>query len=183
MLMYTVTLKDLKEGIKPFRDTAERMKKPAKMLREIGMYMLGSIDKNFNTGGRPVRWKVSHRAAGQGRAGSGRTGQTLLDTARLKNSITMRVSGKILKLGTNLKYAATHHYGRNFDQNVTVRKHWRKITQAFGKPVSKTVGVRAHSRHMKYKIPARPFVLIQDPGDWRVIHRISEDYLLPGAGH
>jgi phage gpG-like protein len=107
-------------------------------------------------------------------------GQTLVKSAGLKNSIVMRVGGKTLTIGTNKKYARIHQEGGRINKNVTVKKHWRRISKVFGRPIKpKKIKVSTHGRKMNLTMPARPYLLIQDPSDWRVINRISEDYLLP----
>lgn len=172
MIALKFTLKDYETG-KELNTLADRLSKPQVVLREIGLYLLGSIAKNFRAGGRPVRWKPSGRVLKYG-------GQTLVKTAGLKNSIVMRVSGKILRMGTNKKYARIHQEGGRINKNVTIRKHWRRIKKVFGRSIKpKMIEVRTHQRQMNLTMPARPYLLIQDPSDWRVINRISEDYCLP----
>jgi phage gpG-like protein len=172
MIALKFTLKDY-ETHKELNALGDRLSKPQEALREIGLYLLGSIAKNFRAGGRPVRWKPSGRVMKHG-------GQTLVKSAGLKNSIVMRVSGKALRLGTNKKYARIQHEGGKINKNVTVRKHWRRIKKVFGRSIKpKMIEVSTHDRKMNLTMPARQYLLIQDPSDWRVINRISEDYLLP----
>ncbi len=150
---------------------AGRLAKPRQALKECGLVLLRSVAKNFASGGRPVRWKPSGRARRQG-------GVTLTDTARLKKSMTMEVTEKRLAVGTNVKYARIHQLGGRIDKNVTVRTHWRRMVQAFGRPIPpRSQMVAAHSRHVRFMVPARPFLMIQDE-DWRMFGRIFEDYII-----
>lgn len=170
MLSLKYSIKDL-EARTELKQVAERMSEPQKALKECGLVLLRSIARNFKAGGRPVRWKKSKRAKREG-------GQTLVDTARLKKSVTMQVSGKKLIVGTNVKYAAIHHLGGRISQNVTVKKFWRYMDKAFGKRIpARKVLVRSHQRHMKFEMPERPFVMVQDE-DWRVFRRIIGDYVI-----
>jgi len=172
MIALKFSLKDY-ETHKELNALSDRMSKPQQALREIGLYLLGSIAKNFRAGGRPVRWKPSVRVMKHG-------GQTLVKSAGLKNSIVMQVSGKTLKIGTNKKYARIHQEGGRINKNVTIGKHYRTISKVYGRSIKpKRIEISAHDRKMNFTMPARPYLLIQDPSDWRIINRISEDYLLP----
>jgi len=169
MISLRYSIKDL-EARTALKEVAERMSRPEQALKECGLVLLRSVAKNFKAGGRPVRWKKSKRAKRE-------HGQTLVDTARLKKSITMQVSGKKLIVGTNVKYAAMHHFGGKINKNVTVKKFWRYMDKAFGKRIpARKVLVRSHQRHMKFEVPERPFLMVQDE-DWRVFRRIIGDYV------
>lgn len=140
-------------------------------LEEIGLVVLGSIARNFKAGGRPAGWPESHRARATKR------GKTLIDTARLKNSMTMAVGPTSVSVGTNVKYAAIHQFGGSINKTVLVRPHKRLITQAFGRSITpRFTPVKGHAMRMKITIPARPFLMIQD-SDHRVITRIIEDHI------
>jgi phage virion morphogenesis protein len=69
---------------------------------EIGQLILTSVIRNFDAGGRPQRWApLKHRS-----------GKPLIDTGRLRNSITARSDSDSAEVGTNVIYAATHQFGR-----------------------------------------------------------------------
>lgn len=82
-------------------------------LKAAGAYMLGSIEKNFRAGGRPVKWEgladgtLRRRRRGRGRGGP----RVLIDKARLKNSFSYRVTTAGVEIGTNVVYARRHHFG------------------------------------------------------------------------
>lgn len=149
----------------------KRLKNPEKALREMGFVLLRSISKNFKEGGRPVRWHPSQRALRE-------RGKTLVDTTRLKSSMTFRfLNKKTIAVGTNVKYAPIHQWGGKIDKNVTVKEHYRYIKRAFGRPIAgRRVLVKQHQRQMNTSIPARPFLMIQ-PADFRVLLRIAADYM------
>ena len=148
----------------------KRLVDPAPALQECGLVLLRSIARNFAAGGRPVRWKPSHRAQVSG-------GKTLIKTARLKNAMTMKVTRRVLRVGTNVKYAAIHQFGGRVEKNVRVKSHYRVITRVFGKRVpARRVLVGAHQRRMNFTVPARPFLMVQDE-DMRVFKQIIGDYL------
>lgn len=157
------------EAKKALDGIEHRLARSEKPLMECGLVLLRSIAKTFEAGGRPVRWKPSVRAKTTG-------GKTLIKTARLMRSITMTVLGRILTVGTNVKYARIHHLGGEIRKNVTVKKHRRFITQAFGKPIEgRRILVRSHQRQMDIDMPKRPYLIIQD-ADYRVFNRIVADY-------
>lgn len=172
MVAVKYTVKDL-EAKTAMKGLEKRLAKPEQALKECGLVLLRSIAKNFKKGGRPERWEPSKRVQKSG-------GQTLVKTARLKNSITMRILDKVLTVGTNVKYAAIHQLGGRIRQNVTVKKHWRYMDKAFGKPIpARHVLVKMHTRKMDFEMPERPFLLIQD-SDVRIFKRIFADYTLTG---
>ncbi len=158
------------KGMAGISKTAARMENMQPALKDCGLVLIRSIAKNFKAGGRPVKWKKSARAKRSG-------GQTLVKTSRLKNSITMEATGSRLTVGTNVKYARIHQMGGYIHENVTVKKHWRLMTRAFGKKIpARSVMVRSHTRQMSTDIPARPFLMVQ-PADWRIFKRIIADYI------
>ena len=169
MISVKYSIKDM-EAKTAVKQLTERLSKPQQALKECGLVLLRSVAKTFKAGGRPVRWKKSARAKRTG-------GKTLIDTARLMRSVTMDVVGNILTIGPNVIYARIQHLGGRIRKNATIKKHWRVMCKAFGKPITgRRVLVRAHQRQMNINMPARPFLVIQDT-DWRVFKRIFEDYL------
>ena len=77
----------------------------------------------------------------------------------LRSSIDLRVdqsAGSVAAtVFTDSAYARAHEYG--FEGTVNVRAGLRRITQAFGRPLSgKMISIRAHSRGMD--LPERSFL-------------------------
>ncbi|MBU1565575.1 MAG: phage virion morphogenesis protein [Proteobacteria bacterium] len=137
----------------------------------IAQLLENSVRRNFIEGGRPQKWPASKRAdrdAGYGR----KSGQTLIDTARLLNSITGVGDHHEVRVGTNVDYAAAHNFGVDKEITQQVREHVRRITQAFGKQIEPTaVTVKSHSRKFHLQLPAREFMLVQEE-DWEDIAEI-----------
>ena len=134
-------------------------KKPA--LRTIGAIGRESIRTNFMESGRPVKWQPSKRTDEQGLPG--KSGSTLRDTNRLMNSITSSVQGDSVIIGTNVEYAAVHHYGaKKFSFGTfahRVRRHERISRKG------NRYEVREHERRVRLPwgdIPARPFMVLQN---------------------
>ena len=76
------------------------------ILDNIGRRLVTSTINRFEREHAPdgTPWKPSARAEEEG-------GQTLTDTARLRQSITHRVRGDGVEVGTNVVYAAIHQFG------------------------------------------------------------------------
>lgn len=137
----------------------------------IATLLENSVRRNFREGGRPNTWPASKRADGQAGYGN-ESGQTLVDTARLMNSIVGIGDKDSAQVGTNVDYAAAHNFGVDKEITQQVREHVRRITQAFGKPIEQTaVQVKSHSRKRHMKLPQREFMLVQDE-DWQDIHDV-----------
>jgi phage gpG-like protein len=135
----------------------------------IAQLLENSVRRNFREGGRPEKWPTSKRADRDAGYGSP-SGQTLIDTARLMNSIVGVGDSDSVKVGTNVAYAAAHNFGVDKEITQQVREHVRRISQAFGRPIDMTaVQVKSHSRKVHLHLPAREFMLIQEE-DWQDIN-------------
>jgi len=121
--------------------------------RDFADYMVTSVKRNFEAGGRPRRWDPSRRAVLKG-------GQTLLKTGRLRRSIMGLVSGETVLVGSNLVYAGAHQFGVAKQVVQQVRSHSRKVKPR-AKGQASYVIVRAHARSVRLSLPARPFLVVQ----------------------
>ncbi|NVJ90874.1 MAG: phage virion morphogenesis protein [Methylocystaceae bacterium] len=105
----------------------------------IGMALVSQVQDRFREGKGPdgVPWEKAKRG-----------GQTLVDSGRLRDSVTHSVDGSTVKVGTNVIYAKSHQFG------ATIKPKSAKVL-AFtvaGKPVfAKSI-----------TIPARPFLGFDD---------------------
>lgn len=83
-----------------------RLSNPAPVLDNVGRRLVASTIQRFERQQAPdgTPWKPSQRAEAEG-------GVTLTDTARLRQSITHRVSGDAVEVGTNVVYGAIHQFG------------------------------------------------------------------------
>ena len=98
-------------------------------------------------------WTPSLRAIKQG-------GDTLRDTGRLMNSITHRVGGDYVEVGTNVFYAAMMHEG------CTIH--------ALGGGYLKFQVAGAWAQKRSVTIPARPFLGLDADGEQEVIDLIDQ---------
>ena len=122
-------------------------------LEDIAVILEESVRQNFVEGGRPEAWLKSKRALEQ-------DGQTLRDSNRLMNSITHSIEGETLRVGTNVEYAAAHHFGVDKTVRQQVREYVCMITKAFGKKLKEPIQitVKKHERDAHLNLPARPFM-------------------------
>lgn len=87
------------------------------LLRDIGEDMVGDVHDNIRTqrlvDGRPMPQSAAARKRGD---------KTLQDYGHLRDSYTYQVGGASLQVGSNMVYAAIHHFG-----GETGRGHRTKI--------------------------------------------------------
>jgi len=170
---------ELKSNVKQveqwLRRIAQRMGTPEPGLRIMGEIVRTSVIRNFETGGRPKKWKglkpstLSRKRGGRVLVGQGFAGG-------LMGSIHARVARDRVFVGTNKVYAAVHQFGARKGQFGT-------ITTKVGAHTRRGRTVRAHTRQMKVPwgdIPARPFLMVQDE-DWREMNAALADYVVRGA--
>ena len=163
-----ITARNVEEAARQLRETEAKARDLRPVLMRFGVHMIRSIEKNFQAGGRPTPWPPSMRAIRKG-------GKTLIDTARLKNSIVAQVIGdRTLRVGTNVAYAAAHQFG--FSGTVTVPEHIRMVRQAFGRRLPQPVAARVRQHSRRLRLPARPFVLVQDE-DLVILRQMVEAHL------
>lgn len=125
------------------------------MLEQIGMAGERAVKLNFKHGGRPNKWKTSARARKQ-------SGQTLMDTANLRDSVSHEVQGRTVLIGSNVKYGPIHHYG-----GIIVAKNAKFLK-------FKTPGGFASVKSVA--IPARPWLVLL-PSTYKQFNQIIRDHV------
>ncbi len=133
--------------------------------RDFAEYLVGSVKRNFEAGGRPRPWPPSARARRHG-------DKTLINTGRLRASISWRVRGNAVLVGTNLAYAPAHQFGVRKRITQRVRAHARRTR------TGRVVAVRAHTRRIHMRLPPRPFLVVQAE-DWAYLRRRLRRHLRP----
>jgi phage virion morphogenesis protein len=149
----------------------------------IGASLVGSTVHRFETetgpDGNP--WPPSLRALKEG-------GQTLTETARLRQSITHLASADGAEVGTNVVYAAIHQLGGTIKREARTQTIYRKYDEKLDELLPRFVkrsksnfatdhAVGAHEIEM----PARPFLGIDD-ADQVEIGAILIDHFTLSAG-
>lgn len=137
---------------------AGRADNTRELFEQIGMSLVASTQRRFETGSGPdgSPWPPSLR----GKTG----GKTLVDSARLMQSITYIAAESQVEVGSNVLYAAIHQLGGT-------------IKPKAGKSLVFTIGGRKVFAN-SVTIPARPFLGI-DQEDEAEIAAIAADWLLP----
>lgn len=164
-----VTIRGLIETQAVLTDLLDRVEDLSPLMSQIGAYGEESTRNRFETQTGPDGkvWEKSARVKAKG-------GQTLVDSGRLRDSITWRADKDSAEWGTNLIYAGAHQFG--IDEAVTFSAHTRLITQAFGRPLGFGVYQSVKESSRNPNIPARPFAGI-DGDDEEEIGSIIHDYL------
>ena len=156
-----IRLEGKEKTLATLRGILARTKNPKGLLDNIGASLVASTEHRFETGtgvdGSP--WPESIRAQLTG-------GKTLVDTGRLRGSITHNATARMVEVGTNVIYAAIHQFGGD-------------IVPKTAKALRFKVGGK-WAMTKKVTIPARPFLGI-DEDDEKEIILIGEDWLREAA--
>lgn len=148
--------------------------------KQAATVVTASVMRNFTAGGRPQKWEDLSpltrfiRRHRQGKQNANPI--TLRDTNRLMNSVvphaTVDEQGGAFGAKTNVSYARKMHEGGYTEASTVVIEAFRRMT--------KTGESRVHSYVMHLKggkrIPARPFMMIQD-ADKATIKQIFTDWM------
>ncbi|CAN2042515.1 Phage virion morphogenesis protein [Candidatus Magnetomoraceae bacterium gMMP-15] len=103
-------------------EALEKMRRTQTLSEGIGEVLVSSTHQRFKETTDPdgKRWKQSKRAKKEG-------GQTLVDTARLKNSIGYEATRTMVAVGTNVEYAHAHQAGSRVGRGHRVKLPERKF--------------------------------------------------------
>lgn len=159
LIRYTVD-----DAVSPaMAELARRLGNLTPVMDEIGGALETSTVLRFEreTGPDGAKWPPSLRAQLTG-------GQTLTDTARLRQSITHRADSDSVAVGTNVVYAAIHQVGGTIRAKSARGLAFRLADGGFRRVQSVT-------------IPARPFLGVDDD-DQGAIADIISDWLSETGG-
>lgn len=135
------------------------------LLKIIGVEAVKRIQRRI----RDNRVKPKTQKAGKG--------ITLIHNGNLANSITSRVEGQKVKIGTNVPYARIHHEGGTIKQKITQKQRsffWAKYYES-DKKDDKWKGA-ALAKELNIKIPKRPYMFL-DEADNEHIVAVAKIYL------
>ena len=133
----------------------------AKALDEAGLWMLQSIQRNFELGGRPTEWPPLKRQSGV--SGFNRP---LMDKGDLYNSGEYKVVGTEMTVtwGRGIPYAFIHNFGGTTHPKVTLKSKkffWAMYFET-GEEFWKWMALKKVGEVLNIEIPARVFMMFQD---------------------
>jgi phage virion morphogenesis protein len=106
----TVDSRELQEALKRLAESVENLREP---LDQIGAAVSNNAQLRFpaqaGPGGKP--WSKLSPVTLARRKKGGKGAQALLDTGRLRASITHNVHSNTVEVGTNVEYAAVQQFG------------------------------------------------------------------------
>ncbi|WP_297772684.1 phage virion morphogenesis protein [uncultured Roseovarius sp.] len=119
------------------------------LMQRVGTVLETSVSQRFERGEGPggIAWPVSIRARETG-------GKTLVDSTRLRDSITSEADAQSARVGTNVPYAHVHQFGAFIEPIAADGDATAKL--AFTLPGGQFVMVD------QVEIPARPFIGFDD---------------------
>lgn len=155
---FKMDMKGIKRGV---QGAISHFSATQRLAATIGEAMVSSTRDRFKdeTGPDGKTWPKSRRAAEEG-------GQTLSDTARLRNSIGYEATPETVAWGTNVEYAAAHQAGAEI---VPKQKKFLKFKAPGGGDVFAK----------KVTLPARPFLGFTDE-DREETRHIMRDFMQEG---
>ena len=144
---------------------ATRISNNKPVLEAIASLAQESVRENFAAGGRPTKWQAL----------KSRSGQPLLNTGVLMNSIGKKVEGNTVLIGTIEPYAAIHNFGGHTRPHI-IRPTNKKALfwPGAGHPVKAV-------HHPGSLIPQREFMLLQQQ-DTEDIKKLLENWIIEGKG-
>ena len=92
------------------RGSAARMKDLTVPMKEGALVMLGSVNTNFRSGGRP-KWRPLSPAYRKRKVAQGYSSTPLTRTGHMLRSVTRRAARTRFTLGSAVEYAAVHQFG------------------------------------------------------------------------
>lgn len=136
----------------------------AEALGAIGADIQRRVKLGFRSSTDPwgVPWKpIKHRK-----------GQPLVDTGRLRNSITYRSTADSVIVGTNVEYAAIQHFGGTIKRKPSQRTLYRQIKKSgefkkggrFVKASRSNYATTANVGEYSINIAPRPFLPVDKAG-------------------
>lgn len=170
------------------RGLAERLRDPSPALRAIGALIVADSQTAFKRqrlGSKPWASRMTPNVPGiVGDLNAGRRPPArrfdprpaLVDTGRLRQSITFEVSGNKVTVGTPLKYASIQQSGGK--QRVTLTATGRSNLVAYlrqNRDLTEELGWLFRKPSFEVEVRARPFIGVEDD-TLEEIAEILEDY-------
>jgi phage virion morphogenesis protein len=154
----------------------ERLQNFSPMLRIVGNVMRGSFERTFRDQGSPAgSWApLAASTLKRGKGGSGR--KILIQSGRLKNSITYQEDGNTLRMGSNLVYSAIHQFGGVAGRRAPSNR--RKLSHLIDQQVG---GAHGPMKWRRPIIPARPYLVFHPEDPQRITDALERYIAAEGA--
>jgi len=111
-----------KAVVAKLRKITRKIKNPSKANREVSIWLMRWVNRNFKTeGGKVGSWLPFKHGGRVGAGGIDKSAKLLRDTGRLQKSFSPFYSRTEAGIGTDLPYALTHELGK-LSKNVPVRR-------------------------------------------------------------
>lgn len=142
-----------------------RGEQKAPLMQALAGTMLDEVEQNFAAQGRPA-WAGFAPSTLKRRQG----GKLLQDSGRLASSITPASDNDTAQVGTNVVYAATHHFGGEIKRAARSQRVYFKQNKAgevgtrFVKKSQSNFSQWATIGEHTQKIPARPYLVLTEAG-------------------
>lgn len=148
------------------------------MMAAIASSLEASTLRRFETEVGPdgEAWLPSQRALSEG-------GQTLTDTARLRQSVVSAAGPDWAEIGTNVAYAGAHQFGATIKREARQQTIYRRLNGRTGELTAQFVK-RGRSNFAQdvtvgdheIDIPARPFLGVGDEDEVSIIEIITDHF-------
>lgn len=171
------------EVVRAFGVLAALMSDLTPVMDAIGSAMEASVDRRFETGLGPygIPWLPSERAVEE-------NGMTLVESARLRNSISHLASATDVVVGTNVIYAGIHQFGGTIRREARTQTIYRRYDARTGE-ISRRFVKKGRSNFaqdvavgaVSIAMPARPFLGFDD-GDWIAVQEIVGNAITRATG-
>lgn len=143
---------------------------------EIGSTVSNNIRSRWLRGeGLEGKWIISRRVARQG-------GTTLRDSSRTMNSFTHNVLSTGVEIGTNVEYAAIHHFGGEIKHEARMKRTYFRLGRngnvgnRFVRKSRSNFMQETTGKPYTVNMPRRPFLGLTESDENEVIG-IVEEYL------
>ena len=146
-----------------------KLRKPEPALKDMALYMVRSVKRNFKAQGRPTKWKQSQRAKRE-------RGETLSDTGNLRGSISYMIAKSTAMVGTNVLYARIHQFGGTIQRPDCSPYIITDIGPIFMKKDGRYPAGTKFTKPHAITMPARPFLMFQR-ADYKALNKIMLRHL------
>lgn len=168
--MAAATSKPLKKYL---QNLGQQITADPRTLSLIGELLVSSSQASIQTGGRykdagsfeggSKKFAALKPLSAKFKKSQGKSPEkVLLNTGRLRTSITYEVKGKKLFVGSNVVYAAIHQFGGKIRVTPKSRAFFKFKAANAKKPAEKEFWLGLAANRRGFTMPARPFITIQD---------------------